>query len=148
MLRALTRTRRLISATLLVMIALAGCAPTPAAPAIEATAPNVQPKASESQSSSLTGFGFPTSIDPGSRYLFYLHGQIVEDQGLAAVSPQFGAYEYEAILRSLQRTGLTVISELRTRNTSPSTYTAACRPGTLPWWAPPRAPILRRCLHT
>ena len=38
----------------------------------------------------LSQYFFPTSIDPAKRYLFYLHGKIIEDQGIPAVSPDYG----------------------------------------------------------
>lgn len=61
-------------------------------------------------------YGFPTQIDPGRRYLFYLHGRIIEDQGLPAVSPEFGEYQYEQILEVLEGYGFVVISEQRPKN--------------------------------
>lgn len=50
---------------------------------------------------------------PSSRYAFYLHGRIVEERGRRPVDPGFGPYEYDAILDSLRRAGLTVLSEQR-----------------------------------
>ena len=41
-----------------------------------------------------TRFQFPTTISASAKYLIYLHGKIVEDQGIPAVSPEFGEYEY------------------------------------------------------
>ena len=61
-------------------------------------------------------YAFPTSIDPSKRYMFYLHGKIVEDQGLTAISPVFGEYEYAAILETLSGHGFIVISEQRPKN--------------------------------
>lgn len=60
--------------------------------------------------------------DPASRYLFYLHGRILEDQGPDAVSPEFGPYKYSAIVQQLADSGFTVISEIRTPNTDPEVY--------------------------
>ena len=48
--------------------------------------------------------------------MFYLHGKIVEDQGLTAISPVFGEYEYAAILETLSGHGFIVISEQRPKN--------------------------------
>jgi hypothetical protein len=59
----------------------------------------------------------PASIDPSARYVIYLHGRILEVQGRRAVSPDFGRYEYDAILEALADKGLVVISELRGRDT-------------------------------
>ena len=69
-----------------------------------------------------TGYAFPKVVDPSSRYLFYLHGQIIEDQGLPATSPVFGDYEYEAILQKLSSYGFVVISEQRPKNTDSVAY--------------------------
>jgi hypothetical protein len=55
----------------------------------------------------------PTAPDPAARYLFYLHGRILEVQGREAISPEFGAYEYDAILKAFADRGFVVISELR-----------------------------------
>ncbi|HSR19654.1 MAG TPA: hypothetical protein VLL49_01955, partial [Anaerolineales bacterium] len=84
-------------------------APTARAPATAAASP-------------LAAYSFPASVDPAGRYLFYLHGRIIEEQGLQAVDPRFGAYEYAAILERLGIPGLTVISEQRERDAYPPTY--------------------------
>ena len=65
---------------------------------------------------SLADYRFPASIDPAERYLFYLHGKIIEDQGIPAVSPDYGEYEYEAILERFRDFGFAVISEPRAKN--------------------------------
>lgn len=62
------------------------------------------------------GYEFPNMIDPTKRYMFYLHGKILEDQGVPAVSPEFGEYRYEEILRTLQSYGFEVISEQRPKH--------------------------------
>jgi hypothetical protein len=62
----------------------------------------------------------PAAIDPSARYLIYLHGRIVEMQGRQAVSPEFGRYEYDAILQALASKGLVVISEVRGTDTGPA----------------------------
>lgn len=64
----------------------------------------------------------PERPDLAARYLFYLHGQILEDQGSEAMHPEFGRYEYDAIVRSLADSGFSVISELRAPNTDPERY--------------------------
>jgi hypothetical protein len=66
----------------------------------------------------------PEKPETDARYVFYLHGKIVEDQGPHAESPEFGHYEYYAILRGLAESGLTVISEVRAANTDPEAYAA------------------------
>jgi hypothetical protein len=40
----------------------------------------------------------PSSPDPTARYLFCLHGRIIEVQGPDAVSPDFGRYEHHRII--------------------------------------------------
>jgi hypothetical protein len=70
---------------------------------------------------------FPTSspaLDPTLRYVIYLHGRIVEDQGRKAVSPEFGAYELGAILAALGGPGRVVVSELRGKDTDPRAFAA------------------------
>lgn len=68
------------------------------------------------------GYAFPDKIDPGTRYLFYLHGKIIEDQGLRPTSPEYGVYDYEKILEALRSNGFRVISEPRPKDTDPRLY--------------------------
>ncbi len=70
----------------------------------------------------LSAYAFPNSIDPAAKYLFYLHGKIIEDQGIPAVSPDFGEYQYEAILEKFANHGFAVISEQRPKNTNGMEY--------------------------
>lgn len=56
----------------------------------------------------------PASPDPARRWLFYVHGRILELQGREAVSPEFGRYEYDAILKAFAARGFEVVSEVRT----------------------------------
>ena len=67
----------------------------------------------------LQSFAFPSEIDPSKRYLFYLHGKIVEDQGLTAISPDFGEYLYSDILDALSDSTTHVISEMRSEGADP-----------------------------
>ncbi|MCI0436338.1 MAG: alpha/beta hydrolase [Gemmatimonadetes bacterium] len=64
----------------------------------------------------------PANRVDDARYLFYLHGQIVENQGPSAVSPDYGPYEYDAIVRTFADSGFIVISEVRAADTDPQTY--------------------------
>jgi len=64
----------------------------------------------------------PADIDTGHRYLFFLHGKIVEDSGVRPVSERFGVYEYEKILAAFAERGFDVISEARKRETDVSVY--------------------------
>ena len=75
-----------------------------------------------SSASSLSAYAFPDAIDPAKNYLFYLHGKILEDQGIPAVSPDYGEYEYEAILKKLSGFGFVVISEQRPKNADVMDY--------------------------
>ena len=49
--------------------------------------------------------------------VIYLHGKIIEQQGIQAVSPEFGPYQFEAIIDSLKATPAVVYAEVRSRNT-------------------------------
>ncbi len=51
------------------------------------------------------------------KHIFYLHGMIIEVQGIHAVSPQFGAYDYTDIIDSLKATGAKIHAEVRTEKT-------------------------------
>jgi hypothetical protein len=57
----------------------------------------------------------PDEIDTEARYLFYLHGRIIEDKGMRPNHPTFGVYEYEKILNAFADSGFCVISETRSR---------------------------------
>ncbi len=59
----------------------------------------------------------PSQIDTKAHYLFFLHGQIVENQGPRPTSPRFGVYEYQKILETFKERGFIVISETRPKNT-------------------------------
>ena len=85
--------------------------PVPISPTPNATIPQ------SSLAPKLTDCEFPDSIDPAKRYLFYLHGKIIKDQGIPAASPDHGEYEYEAILDKLGGHGFAVISQARLQNT-------------------------------
>lgn len=62
------------------------------------------------------------TIDTSARYLFFLHARILEDQGLPAVSPKFGAYRYHDILQRLAGAGFNVVSEVRPRDARAAVY--------------------------
>ena len=76
---------------------------------------------------SAPNYEFPDSIDPTKQYMFYLHGKIIEDQGLLATSPEYGKYEYEAILETLREHGFVVISEQRPKNADGFAYAKKVR---------------------
>lgn len=60
--------------------------------------------------------------DGSQYYLFYLHGQIVENQGANAYHQQYGKYEYHQIIETFENAGLTVISEIRPPQTDHRVY--------------------------
>jgi len=64
----------------------------------------------------------PADIDPSARYLIYLHGTIIESQGVRPTHPRFGVYEYEEILATLAERGFAVISEARPSGTEAAAY--------------------------
>jgi hypothetical protein len=70
----------------------------------------------------LSKYSFPKSVDPTKQYMFYLHGKIIEDQGIPAISPDYGEYEYQAILEKLSSYGFVIISERRAINTDSMEY--------------------------
>ncbi len=53
----------------------------------------------------------PEILDPETEYLIYLHGAIIEEQGMKATHPQFGTYDYTEILQAFADRGFTVIAE-------------------------------------
>lgn len=68
-------------------------------------------------------YDVPQKIDTKSRYLFYLHGRIVE-QGRRPTSPLHGLYEYDQILDTFKQRGFVVISEQRSKGTDVKQYAA------------------------
>lgn len=62
------------------------------------------------------------NVSTSARYLFFLHGKIVEDEGARPISPQHGAYEYQQMLDAFESRGFTVISEARAKDTDPRRY--------------------------
>ncbi|MBN1147263.1 MAG: alpha/beta hydrolase [Anaerolineales bacterium] len=125
-----------IAIIILIAYALAGCiniqseTPIVSEPIISETAP-ISPTPSKaspvtpggpSPAPDLSAYAFPDSIDPEKQYLFYLHGKIIEDQGIPAISPEYGEYEYQAILEKLAGYGFVVIAEQRPRNANGEKY--------------------------
>ncbi len=70
----------------------------------------------------MSKYSFPETVDSTKHYLFYLHGKIIEDQGIPAISPDYGEYEYKAILEKLSSDGFVVISQQRVKNTNSMEY--------------------------
>ena len=67
----------------------------------------------------------PSASRPSAdeRYLFYLHGRIVEEQGAEAVSERFGPYAYEKIVQDFSDQGFAIRSEVREKDTDVHEYT-------------------------
>lgn len=66
----------------------------------------------------------PDEVDPGAHYLIYLHGAIIETEGVRPTHPRFGVYEYDEILATLAERGFIVISEARPAGTARAVYAA------------------------
>jgi len=64
----------------------------------------------------------PDNPDSTRRYLFYLHGLIVEVAGIRPKSEEHGYYEYQLILEELAKEGFVVISEARPKDTEVKPY--------------------------
>lgn len=64
----------------------------------------------------------PRKADAPKKYLFYLPGGIVLAQGMHAVSPDFGPYEYLGILDTLRSYGYEVISEVGPNGTEEAMF--------------------------
>lgn len=56
------------------------------------------------------------------RYIIYLHGRIIEEDGRRPTSPDFGVYDYDAILDSLRQPGFVVLSDQRPHGTDSDTF--------------------------
>ena len=69
-------------------------------------------------------FSLPEQIDTQAAFLFYLHGRIIEEEGIRPTSAQYGIYEYEQILDTLKNHGFTVVSEARPKGTDVDKYAA------------------------
>ena len=64
----------------------------------------------------------PPEIDTNPRYLFYLHGYIVQSQNTRPVSPEYGAYEYAQIVHTFRDNDFVVISEARKQSREVEPY--------------------------
>ena len=64
----------------------------------------------------------PRNPDPDTNFIFYLHGQIVQDVGPRPTHPQYGLYDYPLILQTLADHGLTVISARRKKGADREKY--------------------------
>jgi hypothetical protein len=66
----------------------------------------------------------PDNIIPNESYIFYIHGKIIETEGIDAVSPEFGTYEFKMILEYFAEAGFNVIGEVRDSPPDPDQYAA------------------------
>lgn len=56
------------------------------------------------------------------KYIYYLHGRIIEIQGKDAVSEEYGKYEFDSIVMALSGKDNIVIAEVRTENVGYTDY--------------------------
>ncbi len=110
------RTIRCCAVALFALLWITGCTSEPTSTA----APTAQ-NTPTSQAGRIFQ-SLPDQIDDQQRYVIYLHGRIIEDEGTRPVSPVFGVYEYEEILNSLGQAGLQVIAEVRPPDTDAEQY--------------------------
>ena len=64
----------------------------------------------------------PLEIDLDARFLIYLHGAIIEREGVRPTHPEYGVYEYQEILELFADRGFVVISEARPSGTDGMLY--------------------------
>ncbi|HUU41560.1 MAG TPA: hypothetical protein VMW42_11520 [Desulfatiglandales bacterium] len=67
-------------------------------------------------------YDLPSAISPFEKYIFFLHGKIVEKHGPNGIHPCFGIYDYHGIVKSFANCGFTVISEIRPEGTKLDKY--------------------------
>ena len=65
----------------------------------------------------------PDQVNPDEYYIFYIHGAIIETEGVDAVSPEFGLYEFSKILEYFSENGYNVIAEIRGPTSDSEPYT-------------------------
>jgi hypothetical protein len=63
----------------------------------------------------------PSKVDPSKKYVFYLHGRIVQEQE-NPVHQDYGLYDYPAIVKALQSPNYHLITERRAKGTEISKY--------------------------
>jgi hypothetical protein len=110
------------AAALLAALLAAGCASV-SAPMVSTGEPTPVPDTPTPQTGQVFQ-GLPDQIDAQQRYVIYLHGRIIEDEGTRPVSPVYGVYEYEETLHTLAQAGLQVIAEVRPPDTDAEQYAA------------------------
>ncbi len=66
--------------------------------------------------------GFPESINPAEKYVFYSHGFIVEGTNETPVHPRFGTYDFPAIKAALSASDFNLIAYHRPAGTDPNAW--------------------------
>jgi len=67
-------------------------------------------------------YDLPSTISPSAKYIFFLHGKIVEKHGPNGRHPCFGIYDYHGIVKSFKNSGFNVISEIRPEGSKLNKY--------------------------
>jgi hypothetical protein len=67
----------------------------------------------------------PEKPDADVRYVFYLHGRIIETEGPRPTSADYGVYDYAAVLEALSGKGRVVVSSQRPPDTDVRDYAGA-----------------------
>ncbi|MEZ4838010.1 MAG: hypothetical protein R2782_02550 [Flavobacterium sp.] len=55
-------------------------------------------------------------VQNNKKYIYYLHGRIIEIQGKNAISEEYGKYEFDSIVKAFSAPDHVVIAEVRTEN--------------------------------
>ncbi len=63
---------------------------------------------------------FPNKVSSSERYLFYVHGKLVETDGVSPISPRFGHYQFHRIVTRLAKGRANVIARVRRSGTDPN----------------------------
>ncbi len=72
-----------------------------------------------------SSYQFPSKIELVGKYLFFMHGAIVENYGVRGVHPkhpEWGRHDYYGILKAFEKKGFTVISDVRPKGTHVMDY--------------------------
>ena len=65
---------------------------------------------------SILFLGCRSNIQNQTKYIYYLHGRIIEIQGKNAISEEFGKYEFDKIINALKVENSIVTAEIRNEN--------------------------------
>lgn len=60
--------------------------------------------------------GCSSNTQNENKYIYYLHGRIIEIQGKNAISEEYGKYEFDSIVNVFKDSNSIVIAEVRTEN--------------------------------